>query len=87
MINATGANFTLMGYPVVPDDNMPLIGPNSYSLGFGDFSRFYTIVDRMGTRVLRDPYSRKPYILFYTTRRVGGGIDDFHAAKFLRFSA
>jgi HK97 family phage major capsid protein len=85
-INATGANFSLMGYDVTPDDNAPAIAANSYSIGFGDWSRFYKIVDRMGARIIRDPYSSKPYVLFYTTKRVGGGIEDFHAAKWLKFA-
>ncbi len=45
------------------------------------------IVDRVGIRILRDPYSSKPYVLFYTTKRVGGGVQDFDAIKLLRFSA
>ena len=45
----------------------------------------YLIVDRVGVRVLRDPYSAKPYVLFYTTKRVGGGIQDFDAIKLLKF--
>jgi len=84
-INSVGSNFMLMGYDMVLDDNMPAIGANSYSLGFGDWGRFYKIVDRMGSRIIRDVYSSKPYVLFYTTRRVGGGVEDFHAAKFLKF--
>ncbi|MGI9159863.1 MAG: phage major capsid protein [Saprospiraceae bacterium] len=85
-INATGANFSLMGYDVTPDDNAPVIAASSYSLGFGDWSRFYKFVDRMGARIIRDPFSSKPYILFYTTKRVGGGIEDFQAAKWLKFA-
>ncbi len=45
------------------------------------------MIDRMGLRVLRDPYSAKPYVLFYTTKRVGGGVQDFNAIKLLAFSA
>ena len=59
----------------------------SLSIAFGDFSRGYLIVDRTGVRVLRDPYSQKPYVLFYTTKRVGGGVQDFSAIKLMRFSA
>lgn len=86
-ISSMGGGFMLMGYDMVLDDNMPVVAANSYSLGFGDWGRFYTIVDRMGTRVLRDAYSAKPYIQFYTTKRVGGGVTDFHAAKFMKFAA
>jgi HK97 family phage major capsid protein len=58
----------------------------SLSIAFGDFRRGYLIVDRAGVRVLRDPYSAKPYVLFYTTKRVGGGVQDFDAIKLLKFS-
>ncbi len=65
---------TLLGYPVVEAADMPDIGSNSLSVAFGNFERGYTIVERMGTRVLRDPYSNKPYVNFYATRRVGGAV-------------
>jgi len=54
-------------------------------VAFGDFRRGYLIVDRAGIRILRDPYSSKPYVLFYTTKRVGGGLQDFDAIKLLKF--
>ncbi len=76
----------LMGYPVTEAEDMPDIGSNSHSIAFGDFRRGYLIVDRVGVRVLRDPYSAKPFVLFYTTKRVGGGVQDFDAVKFLKFS-
>ena len=57
-----------------------------YSIAFGDFRRGYLVVDRAGVRVLRDPYSAKPYVLFYTTKRVGGGVQDFDAIKLLKFA-
>lgn len=82
-----GASETLLGKPVVTDDNMPDIAANSYSVAFGDFNRGYIITDRMGARVLRDPFTNKPYIHFYTTKRVGGGIQDFAAIKLLKFAA
>ncbi len=75
----------LLGYPVVECEDMPSIATDSYSVAFGDFRRGYLIVDRIGMRVLRDPYSSKPYVLFYTTKRVGGGIQDFDAIKLLKF--
>ena len=65
---------------------MPDIASDSFSIAFGDFRRGYLIVDRVGIRILRDPYSSKPYVLFYATKRVGGGIQDFEAIKLLRFS-
>jgi HK97 family phage major capsid protein len=50
---------------------MPDIAANAFAIAFGDFRRGYLIVDRQGVRILRDPYSAKPYVLFYTTKRVG----------------
>ncbi len=82
-----GEPSTLMGFPVMESEDMPDIAADSTSVAFGDFRRGYLIVDRVGIRVLRDPYSAKPYILFYTTKRVGGGIQDFDAIKLLQFSA
>jgi HK97 family phage major capsid protein len=77
----------LLGYPIVIAQDMPAIATNSLSMAFGDFAECYTIVDRMGARTLRDPYTEKPYVKFYTTRRVGGGAVNFEAVKFLKFSA
>lgn len=76
----------LLGYPVTEAEDMPDVASGSHSIAFGDFRRGYLIVDRVGVRVLRDPYSAKPYVLFYTTKRVGGGVQDFDAIKFLKFS-
>ena len=81
-----GETPSLMGYAVVECEDMPDIAANSLSIAYGDFQRGYLIVDRAGIRVLRDPYSAKPYTLFYTTKRVGGGIQDFDAIKLLKFS-
>ncbi|EKF19778.1 phage major capsid protein [Nitratireductor pacificus] len=80
-----GSRAMLMGFPLVEAEDMPDIGADTTPIAFGDFRRFYLVVDRMGIRVLRDPYSAKPYVLFYTTKRVGGGIQDFEAAKLLKF--
>ena len=76
---------SLMGFPLVEIEDMPDIATNSFSVAFGDFRRGYLIVDRQGVNVLRDPYSTKPYVLFYTTKRVGGGVQDFDAIKLLKF--
>jgi HK97 family phage major capsid protein len=76
---------SLMGYPVAEAEDMPDMAADSHAIAFGDFRRGYLIVDRVGIRVLRDPYSSKPYVLFYTTKRVGGGIQDFNAIKLLKF--
>ena len=65
---------------------MPEIAASSYSIAFGDFKRGYLVVDRTGIRVLRDHFSAKPYVLFYTTKRVGGGVQDFNAIKLLKFA-
>jgi HK97 family phage major capsid protein len=78
---------TILGFPVAESEDMPDIAANSLSLAFGDFRRGYLVVDRVGIRVLRDPYSAKPYVLFYTTKRVGGGVQDFDAIKLLKFAA
>ncbi|ACB79594.1 phage major capsid protein, HK97 family [Methylorubrum populi BJ001] len=77
---------TLMGFPLVEAEAMPDISAGSHSIAFGDFKRGYLVVDRVGLRTLRDPYSAKPYVLFYTTKRVGGGVQDFAAIKLLRFA-
>jgi HK97 family phage major capsid protein len=78
---------TVLGFSVAESENMPDVAANSLSVAFGDFQRGYLIVDRVGIRVLRDPYSSKPYVLFYTTKRVGGGVQDFDAIKLLKFAA
>jgi HK97 family phage major capsid protein len=78
---------SLLTFPVVEAEDMPDIAANSYAIAFGDFARGYLVVDRAGVRVLRDPYSAKPYVLFYTTKRVGGGVQDFDAIKLLKFAA
>jgi len=84
---APGAPPQLMGFPVHEAEEMPEIDAGSLSVAFGDFRRGYLVVDRAGVRVLRDPYSAKPYVLFYTTKRVGGGVQDFDAIKLLKFAA
>ncbi|MEM9169947.1 MAG: phage major capsid protein [Pseudomonadota bacterium] len=81
-----GAEASLLGFPITEAEDMPAIAADSLSIAFGDFARGYLIVDRVGVRVLRDPYSAKPYVLFYTTKRVGGGVQDADAIKFLKFS-
>lgn len=82
-----GAPETLLGKPVEIDDNVADIGASAYPVFFGNFKRAYLIVDRQGIRVLRDPYSAKPYVAFYTTKRVGGGIVMYEAIKALKVSA
>ena len=82
-----GQAASLMGFPVVEAEDMPDIAANALALAFGDFRRGYLVVDRTGVRILRDPYSAKPYVLFYTTKRVGGGVQNFEAIKLLKFAA
>lgn len=83
---SAGAPATLLGFPLVEAEDMPDLAKDAVSIAFGDFRRGYLIVDRAGVRILRDPYSAKPYVLFYTTKRVGGGVQDFAAIKGLKFS-
>jgi HK97 family phage major capsid protein len=75
-----------MGFPIAEAEEMPDIAASSTSLAFGDFRSGYLVVDRAGVRILRDPYSAKPYVLFYTTKRVGGGVQNFEAIKLVRFA-
>lgn len=82
---APDSSATLMGFPVTEAEAMPDMAADSFALAFGDFQRGYLIVDRQGVRILRDPYSAKPYVLFYTTKRVGGGVQNFEAIKLLKF--
>lgn len=84
---SAGQAATLMGFPVVEAEDMPDIAADACAIAFGDFKRGYLVVDRAGMRVLRDPYSAKPYVLFYTTKRVGGGVQDYAAIKLLKFAS
>jgi HK97 family phage major capsid protein len=83
---AAGEPAQLMGYPVMVAEDMPDPAADSYSIAFGDFSAGYTVVERPDLRVLRDPFSAKPHVLFYATKRVGGDVSNFAAIKLLRFS-
>jgi HK97 family phage major capsid protein len=76
----------LLGYPVLIAEDMPDIAAGSYSVAFGDFSAGYTIAERRDLRILRDPFSAKPHVLFYATKRVGGDVSDFAAIKLLKFA-
>ncbi len=82
---AAGEPARLMGYPVVVAEDMPDATSNSYSIAFGDFNAGYTVAERPDLRVLRDPFSAKPHVLFYATKRVGGDVSDFAAIKLLKF--
>lgn len=82
-----GQPSSLLGYGVTENEDMPAIAADANAVLFGDFRRAYTIVDRIGTRVLRDPYTNKPNVGFYTTKRVGGMLTDSNAVKVLTLSA
>lgn len=78
---------TLLGFNVVEAEDMPDITAGSLSIAFGDFSAGYQIVDRQGIRILRDSFTAKPYVKFYTTKRVGGDVVNFEAIKLMKFAA
>ncbi len=82
-----GEPSTLLQKPVIENDDMPAVAANSLPIAFGDFKRGYTIADVRGIRVLRDPFTHKPYVGFYTTKRVGGGVMDSNAIKLLKIAA
>jgi HK97 family phage major capsid protein len=79
-----GQPATLLGRPVEIDEAMPALGAGAMPIAFGDFRAGYLINDRIGTRVLRDPYSNKPFVMFYVTKRVGAGVLDPNAIKVLK---
>lgn len=82
---ATG--FTLLGYPIVTMEDMDDVGSDAFAIAFGDFRAGYVIVDGRGIRILRDPYTDKPYVKFYTTKWVGGDLTDSDAVKLLKFGS
>ena len=82
---ASGEPAQLMGYPVLVAEDMPDVATDSFSIAFGDFSQGYTVAERPDLRILRDPFSAKPHVLFYATKRVGGDVSDFAAIKLLKF--
>lgn len=84
---AAGEPARLLGYPVLISEDMPDIVNGSFAVAFGDFGAGYTIAERPDLRILRDPFSAKPHVLFYATKRVGGDVSDFAAIKLLKFSA
>ena len=81
-----GQPSTLMGYPVLVAEDMPDIAANAYAMAFGDFNAGYTIAERPDLRILRDPFSAKPHVLFYASKRVGGDVTDYAAIKLLKFA-
>jgi len=83
---AAGEPARLMGYPVLVAEDMPDIAADALAIAFGDFNAGYTVAERPDLRILRDPFSAKPHVLFYATKRVGGDVSDFAAIKLLKFS-
>lgn len=84
---AAGEPARLLGYPVLICEDMPDIADWAPAIAFGDFGAGYTIAERPDLRILRDPFSAKPHVLFYATKRVGGDVSDFKAIKLLKFAA
>ncbi|MDJ1007534.1 MAG: phage major capsid protein [Paracoccaceae bacterium] len=83
---AAGEPARLLGYPVLIAEDMPDIASDAAAIAIGDFGAGYTVAERPDLRILRDPFSAKPNVLFYATKRVGGDVSDFAAIKVLRFS-
>lgn len=82
----SGSPATLLGYPVIESEDMPDIAANSLSIAFGNFKAGYLIAERSETVILRDPYSNKPFVNFYATKRIGGCVSNSEAIKLLKFS-
>ena len=83
---AAGSPATLLGYPLIEAEDMPDISANSLSIAFGNFKAGYVIAERNATTILRDPYTHKPYVHFYATKRVGGQVTNSEAIKLLKFA-
>ena len=81
-----GQPATLLGYPVVEAEDMPDIAADSLSIAFGNFKAGYVIAERNATKILRDPYTHKPYVHFYATKRVGGQVTNSESIKLLKFA-
>lgn len=82
-----GQPATLLGYPIAEFNDMPILGgTNKFAIAFANWKEAYQIVDRIGIRILRDPFTAKPFILFYTTKRVGGATLNFEAIKLVKFA-
>lgn len=83
---AQGADRILLGKPVVFFDDMPAIATDALAIAYGDFRVGYTIIDRIGIRMLRDPFTKKPFVLFYATKRVGGDVTNYQSIKILKLA-
>ena len=73
-----------MGYEVVEAEDMPVVAANAFPIAFGNFRSGYLIAERKETTILRDPFTNKPFVNFYATKRVGGQVLDSDAIKLLR---
>jgi len=82
----SGSPATLLGYPVIEAEDMPDVAAASLSIAFGNFKAGYTIAERSSTTILRDPYTHKPYVHFYATKRVGGQVTNSESIKLLKFA-
>ncbi|MBV7393581.1 phage major capsid protein [Mameliella sediminis] len=83
---AAGEPSRLLGYPVLIVEDMPDVAADAFPVAFGDFGAGYTVAERPDLRVLRDPFSAKPHVLFYASKRVGGDVSDFAAIKLARIA-
>ena len=81
-----GAPARLLGYPVIEAEDMPDVAANAFPIAFGNFRNGYLIAERKATTILRDPFTNKPYVNFYATKRVGGQVLDSDAIKLLKVS-
>jgi HK97 family phage major capsid protein len=82
----SGQPDTLLGYPVVESEDMQSIAANTMPIAFGNFRAGYLIAERSETNILRDPYSNKPYVNFYASKRIGGAVSNSEAIKLLRIA-
>jgi HK97 family phage major capsid protein len=83
---AAGQPATLLGYPLIEAEDMPDIAAGSLSIAFGNFRAGYVVAERNATTILRDPYTHKPYVHFYATKRIGGQVVNSEAIKLLKFA-
>jgi len=83
----SGQPDTLLGYPLVEAEDMPDIAADSLSIAFGNFKAGYLIAERSETQILRDPFTHKPFVHFYATKRIGGQVSNSEAIKLMKFTA
>ncbi len=77
----------LLGYPVVEAEDMPDVAAGTFPIAFGNFKAGYLIAERAETQILRDPFTNKPFVHFYATKRIGGEVSNSEAIKLLKFAA